>query len=148
MVNALSLFLYSCIFFPIDRELGKLGKREEKYARKKKGDLGGLPTKEKSEEFTQQDKLGDTKTNVESPTKATTENIVDSTVKVDKLEVQSSTEKKIEDATKRSETFEQTTINDNSTPEPVTEDNVKEATLKGEPASKVKTRENTFKVEL
>jgi len=32
------------VYLAIDRELAKAGKSEEKFARKKKGDLGGLPT--------------------------------------------------------------------------------------------------------
>jgi len=32
------------VYIAIDRELGKLGHKEEKYAKKKKGDLGSLPT--------------------------------------------------------------------------------------------------------
>jgi len=38
------------VYLAIDRELGKEGKIEEKFARKKKGDLGGLPTKAKDRE--------------------------------------------------------------------------------------------------
>ena len=38
------------VYLAIDRELGKEGKIEEKFARKKKGDLGGLPTKTKDRE--------------------------------------------------------------------------------------------------
>ena len=32
------------VYLAIDRELTKLGHKEEKYAKKKKGDLGSLPT--------------------------------------------------------------------------------------------------------
>ena len=32
------------MYLAIDRELTKLGHKEEKYAKKKKGDLGSLPT--------------------------------------------------------------------------------------------------------
>merc|ERR1712080_488471 len=32
------------VYLAIDRELAKAGKTEEKFARKKKGDLGGFPT--------------------------------------------------------------------------------------------------------
>ena len=35
------------VYLAIDRELAKAGKSEEKFARKKKGDLGGLPTANK-----------------------------------------------------------------------------------------------------
>jgi len=35
------------VYLAIDRELSKEGKSEEKFARKRKGELGGLPTKEK-----------------------------------------------------------------------------------------------------
>ena len=38
------------VYLAIDRELSKEGKIEEKFARKKKGDLGGLPTKAKDRE--------------------------------------------------------------------------------------------------
>ena len=32
------------VYLAIDRELNKLGHSEEKYAKKKKGDIGALPT--------------------------------------------------------------------------------------------------------
>ena len=32
------------MYLAIDRELTKMGHKEEKYAKKKKGDLGSLPT--------------------------------------------------------------------------------------------------------
>ena len=32
------------MYLAIDRELTKMGHQEEKYAKKKKGDLGSLPT--------------------------------------------------------------------------------------------------------
>ena len=46
----IALILLKILFFPrdavylaIDRELTKMGHKEEKYAKKKKGDLGSLP---------------------------------------------------------------------------------------------------------
>lgn len=39
------------VYLAIDRELGKAGKSEEKFAKKKKGELGGLPRKEEREEL-------------------------------------------------------------------------------------------------
>ena len=39
------------VYLAIDRELAKEGKTEEKFARKKIGDLGGLPTADKKEEL-------------------------------------------------------------------------------------------------
>ena len=38
------------VYLAIDRELAKEGKSEEKFARKKKGDLGGLPTANKNKD--------------------------------------------------------------------------------------------------
>ena len=50
------------MYLAIDRELTKMGHKEEKYAKKKKGDLGSLPTvtkksDDKSDEVT--DKTSD-----------------------------------------------------------------------------------------
>merc|ERR1712181_190147 len=39
------------VYLAIDRELAKEGKSEEKFARKKKGDLGWLPTTKNKEEL-------------------------------------------------------------------------------------------------
>ena len=36
------------MYLAIDRELTKMGHKEEKYAKKKKGDLGSLPTMTRS----------------------------------------------------------------------------------------------------
>ena len=38
-------FSRDAVYLAIDRELTKMGHKEEKYAKKKKGDLGSLPTK-------------------------------------------------------------------------------------------------------
>ena len=38
------------VYLAIDRELNKLGHSEEKYAKKKKGDIGALPTVKVSSE--------------------------------------------------------------------------------------------------
>ena len=38
------------VYLAIDRELNKLGQTEEKYAKKKKGDIGALPTVKVSSE--------------------------------------------------------------------------------------------------
>lgn len=37
-------FFRDAVYLAIDRELTKMGHKEEKYAKKKKGDLGSLPT--------------------------------------------------------------------------------------------------------
>ena len=38
------------MYLAIDRELTKMGHKEEKYAKKKKGDIGALPTVKVSSE--------------------------------------------------------------------------------------------------